>query len=142
MMNFTPQQNMYSGNMPAMRPKILLAEDNPLLLKSIAFYLSKKGYDVFQVLDGRQAINEIREHSIDLIVTDLNMPFASGLEIVSLVRNELQRKTPIIMLTSAGVENTELEAFRMGVNEFIAKPFSPQVLEVRIEKILSQNHAA
>jgi DNA-binding response OmpR family regulator len=142
MMSNTLQQNMHPGDMPRIRPKILLAEDNPLLLKSIAFYLSKKGYDVFQVIDGRQAISEIREHSMDLIVTDLNMPFANGLEIISLVRNELQRKTPIIMLTSAGVENTELEAFRMGVNEFIAKPFSPQVLEVRIEKILSQNHAA
>jgi DNA-binding response OmpR family regulator len=66
------------------------------------------------------------------------MPFASGLEIISLVRNELKRNTPIIMLTSVGVEATELEAFRVGVNEFITKPFSPQVLHVRIEKTLAQ----
>ncbi len=65
------------------------------------------------------------------------MPFASGLEIISLVRNELKKDTPMIMLTSVGIENTELEAFRMGVNEFVTKPFSPQVLEVRIEKILA-----
>ena len=66
------------------------------------------------------------------------MPFANGFEIVSVVRNELKKDTPIIMLTSVGNETTELESFKLGVNEFISKPFSPQVLEVRIENILSK----
>lgn len=121
-----------------MKYRLLIAEDDPLLLKALGFYFDKKGYEVILVNEGRDAISKIREQSFDLIITDLNMPFASGLEIISLVRNELAKNTPIIMLTSVGIENTELEAFRMGVNEFIAKPFSPQVLEVRIEKTLSQ----
>ena len=121
-----------------MKHSLLIAEDDPLLLKALGFYFEKKGYGVTLVSEGRDAISKIREHAFDLIITDLNMPFASGLEIISLVRNELKKDTPIIMLTSVGVENTELEAFKMGVNEFVAKPFSPQVLEVRIEKILSQ----
>ncbi|HKC66835.1 MAG TPA: response regulator transcription factor [Bacteroidia bacterium] len=121
-----------------MKPKLLIAEDDPLLLKSLGFYLQKQGYDPLLVNDGNEAIAQIKEKQFDLIITDLNMPFANGLEIISLVRNELKRETPIIMLTSVGIETTELEAFRMGVNEFISKPFSPQVLGVRIEKILSQ----
>ncbi|HEY1041017.1 MAG TPA: response regulator transcription factor [Bacteroidia bacterium] len=121
-----------------MKQKILIAEDDPLLLKALGFYFSKKGYDVTTVNEGREAIARIRESDFNLIITDLNMPFASGMEIVSLVRNELKKETPIIMLTSVGIESTELEAFRMGVNEFVAKPFSPQVLEVRVEKILAQ----
>lgn len=118
--------------------KLLIAEDDPLLLKSLGFYLEKKGYEVSLVNDGRDAISQIKETEFDLIITDLNMPFASGLEIISLVRNELKRETPIIMLTSVGIETTELEAFRIGVSEFVAKPFSPQVLAVRIEKLFSQ----
>ncbi len=121
-----------------MKHKLLIAEDDPLLLKSLGFYLEKKGYEVQLVNDGRDAISKIKEIEFDLIITDLNMPFASGLEIVSLVRNELKRETPIIMLTSVGIETTELEAFRMGVSEFVAKPFSPQVLAIRIEKLFSQ----
>src|ERR1700740_3765417 len=121
-----------------MKVKLLIAEDDPLLLKSLGFYLQKQGYDPLLVNDGREAITQLKEKQFDLIITDLNMPFAGGMEIISLVRNELKRDTPIIMLTSVGVEHTELEAFRMGVNEFLSKPFSPQVLGVRIEKILSQ----
>lgn len=121
-----------------MKYKLLIAEDDTLLLRTIGFFLEKKGYEVLLVSEGKEAIASIREQNFDLIITDLNMPFASGMEIISIVRNELKRDTPIIMLTSVGVENTELEAFKTGVNEFIAKPFSPQVLEIRIQKILSQ----
>ncbi|HTB32691.1 MAG TPA: response regulator transcription factor [Bacteroidia bacterium] len=117
--------------------KILIAEDDVLLLKALGFYLEKKGYELMLVPDGRDAINKIKESQYDLIVTDINMPFSNGMEIISLVRNELKLKTPIIVLTSMGLENTELEAFHIGADEFIAKPFSPQVLGVRIEKILS-----
>jgi DNA-binding response OmpR family regulator len=117
--------------------KILIAEDDLLLLKALGFYLDKKGYDLSLVADGREAITKIKSEHYDLIVTDINMPFSNGLEIISLVRNELKLKTPIIVLTSMGLESTELEAFHVGADEFIAKPFSPQVLGVRIEKMLN-----
>jgi DNA-binding response OmpR family regulator len=120
--------------------KILIAEDDVLLLKALGFFLEKKGYELCLVQDGRDAINKIKEGHFDLIVTDINMPFNNGMEIISLVRNELKLKTPIIVLTSMGLENTELEAFHIGADEFIAKPFSPQVLGVRIEKILHAVH--
>src|SRR6478609_11130528 len=101
-----------------MSRKLLIAEDDPFLLKALGFYFIKKGYEVLLVNDGREAMKQIRELDFDLIITDLNMPFASGLEVISLVRNELKKETPMIMLTSVGIETTELEAFRMGVNEF------------------------
>lgn len=117
--------------------KILIAEDDLLLLKALGFYLDKKGYQLSLVQDGREAMTKIKEDHYDLIVTDINMPFNNGMEIISMVRNELKLKTPIIVLTSMGLENTELEAFHIGADEFISKPFSPQVLGVRIDKILS-----
>ncbi len=118
--------------------KILIAEDDPLLLKALGFYLEKKGYDLSLVNDGREAITKIKETLFDLIVTDINMPFSNGLEIISMIRNDMKLKTPIIVLTSMGLESTELEAFHVGADEFIAKPFSPQVLGVRIEKMLNE----
>ena len=117
--------------------KILIAEDDLLLLKTLGFYLVKKGYEPEMVPDGKDAINKIRENKYDLIVTDINMPFNNGMEIISLVRNELKLTTPILVLTAMGLENTELEAFHIGADEFISKPFSPQVLGVRIDKMLA-----
>lgn len=121
------------------KARLLIAEDDKLLLKFLSSYFDKQGYEVIAVSEGREAISQIKENKFDLVITDLNMPFASGIEIISLVRNELKQDLPIIMLTSEGIENTELEAFKIGVSEFISKPFSPQVLEVRVEKILAQS---
>jgi DNA-binding response OmpR family regulator len=121
------------------KKKILVAEDDLLLLKSLGYYLDKQGYEVFPVSDGREAIEKIKQLDFDLIVTDLNMPFSNGMEIISLVRNELKKRTPIIVLTAMGLEATELDAFRIGADEFISKPFSPHVLGVRIEKLISGN---
>jgi DNA-binding response OmpR family regulator len=117
--------------------KILIAEDDALLLKALGFYLDKQGYDLSLVVDGRDAIDRIRKNSYDLIITDINMPFSNGMEIISVVRNELKLKTPIMVLTSMGLENTEIEAFQIGADEFVSKPFSPQDLGVKIEEILS-----
>jgi DNA-binding response OmpR family regulator len=124
--------------------KILIAEDNELLLQTIGLYMEMQGYELSLVKDGREAIRQIREnHKIkgsqfDLIVTDVNMPFNNGMEIISIVRNELKLKTPIVVLTTMRVESIELEAFQLGANAFITKPFSPQVLGVRVEKMLSK----
>jgi DNA-binding response OmpR family regulator len=117
--------------------KILIAEDDALLLKALGFYLDKQGYDLSLVVDGRDAIDRIRKNSYDLIITDINMPFSNGMEIISVVRNELKLKTPIMVLTSMGLENTEIEAFQIGADEFVSKPFSPQDLGVKIEEILN-----
>jgi len=82
--------------------KIFIAEDNELLLQTIGFYLEMQGYELSLVKDGREAIKKIKESHYDLIVTDINMPFHNGMEIISIVRNELKRKhTTKYILTGA-----------------------------------------
>ena len=118
--------------------KIFIAEDNELLLQTIGFYLEMQGYELSLVKDGREAIKKIKESHYDLIVTDINMPFHNGMEIISIVRNELKLETPIVILTTMRIESIELEAFHLGATDFITKPFSPQVLAARIEKIFNK----
>jgi DNA-binding response OmpR family regulator len=60
------------------------------------------------------------------------------MEVISFVRNELKSDTPIIVLTSFGVEKAELDAFEIGASEFVAKPFSPSILKARIDKLLKK----
>lgn len=118
--------------------KLLLIEDNDMLRKSLAFFLKSKGYDVIEFDNGLDAIDFIRNHykAIHLIVTDLNLPFAGGQQIIHATRQIKDVDIQIIVLTSSGVENAELEVFEMGANDFISKPFSPAVLLKRIEKLL------
>ncbi|KRD10383.1 transcriptional regulator [Flavobacterium sp. Root901] len=117
--------------------KIVLAEDNDILRRSLSFFLESKGFLVEQFADGKDALNAIQNNKYDLILTDINMPGASGMEITQHVRKGLGLETPIIIFTSSGVEQTELDCFDMGANEFIAKPVSPPVLLVRINKLLN-----
>jgi DNA-binding response OmpR family regulator len=115
--------------------EILLAEDDDLLRRSLDFFLTQHGYTVTAIANGMEALEAIKVKKFDLIITDLNMPFTGGMELINMVRKELNLPLPVIVLTSSGVEQTELEAFHMGASEFITKPFSPPVLKARIEKL-------
>jgi DNA-binding response OmpR family regulator len=117
--------------------KIVLAEDNDLLRRSLSFFLESKGFDVDQFSDGKDALDAIEANNYDLILTDINMPGISGMEITNHVRKNMNLSTPIIIFTSSNVEQTELDSFDIGANEFIAKPVSPAVLLVRINKLLN-----
>lgn len=118
--------------------KLLLAEDNDIFRKSLLYFLSNNGYNVIGVDNGLDAIEMLRKEQFDLVITDVNMPFAGGMELINLIRTDLKSQIPIIVLTSSNVEQTELEAFDLGASEFVTKPFSPLVLVARIEKLAKQ----
>lgn len=117
---------------------ILFAEDDELLRTSLTFYLKSNGFSVTPVGNGLQVKEYLKSTPFDLIITDLNMPFLGGMEVIHFVRNELKSNAPIIVLTSFGIEKAELDAFEIGASEFVSKPFSPSVLKARIDKLLSK----
>lgn len=117
--------------------KILVAEDEPIMQKTIALRLKKDGHDVITTDNGREALALFAEHAPDLIITDIMMPYASGLEIVGTVK-QLGRKTPIIVLSAMGQENVVLEAFNLGADDFISKPFSPNELSMRVKRLMAK----
>lgn len=119
------------------KQKIVLAEDNTTLSLLLKFRLEKEGYQLFMAVDGKEALALIEEQKPDLILTDVMMPFISGLEVISHVRNKLELQTPIIVFSSAGQEEMVLKAFNLGANDFMGKPFSPNELVIRIKRLLS-----
>jgi DNA-binding response OmpR family regulator len=114
--------------------RVLVAEDDMIMLKTIELRLQKDGYTVITSQDGRDALKKIQELSPDLIITDIMMPFLSGLEIVGAVKKTAGKDIPIIVLSSMGQENVVLEAFKLGADDFITKPFSPKELSVRVKR--------
>ncbi|MDP4285534.1 MAG: response regulator [Bacteroidota bacterium] len=113
---------------------ILVAEDEMIMLKTIELRLKKDGHEVISCQDGREAILKIGEFSPDLIITDIMMPFSSGLEIIETVRKKGGKKIPIIVLSAMGQENVVLEAFQLGADDYITKPFSPNELSMRVKR--------
>jgi DNA-binding response OmpR family regulator len=117
--------------------KILIAEDEPILIRTIEVRLKKDGHELCLACDGQQAIDKIADFSPDMIITDIMMPYASGLEIISYTRQQPGKRTPIIILSSMGQEDVVLEAFKLGADDYITKPFSPNELSVRVRRLLA-----
>ncbi len=116
--------------------KVLLVEDDTTLSLLLKFRLQKEGYLPLVAHDGKQAIEIIENDQPDLILSDIMLPFISGLEVISHVRNELKLPMPILIFSAAGQEEMVLKAFDLGANDFMAKPFSPNELMIRVKRIL------
>lgn len=118
-------------------PKVLVIEDEELVIKVLEFRLKKEGYEVFLAKDGDQALKLIEQHRFNLILVDIMLPYVGGLEITHKVKsNPLTKDTPVIVLSANGLENVILEAFSLGADDFIAKPFNLPELIIRIKKYL------
>ncbi len=116
--------------------KILVCEDDFMMIKAIEHKLHREGYQVEVANDGRVASEKIKAAEFDLIITDLLMPFTGGLELINLTRNELGKTTPIIVLSKVGNEETIIEAFKLGADDYLTKPFSPNELSIRVKRFL------
>lgn len=114
--------------------KILLVEDESLMLNTIKLKLQEDGYEVTCCIDGREALKQINTQIFDLIIMDIMLPYVSGLELLGILR--LKSATPIIMLTVMGQEKTIEEAFELGADDYLHKPFSLKELLVRIKRFL------
>lgn len=120
--------------------KILICEDDTMTLKALEHKLKKEGYDIISAKDGKNASEILsNQNDIDLLLTDLHMPVLSGLELIGFVRGKLKSNLPIIMLTRVGLEETVLQAFELGADDYITKPFNPEELALRIKRLLLKN---
>lgn len=117
--------------------RILVAEDNRLILETVAHSLSREGYDIIKATDGLDCMSKLENNNIDLIITDLYMPNLNGLEVISMLNNERRSNIPIMVLSAAGAEENVLKAFDMGADDFMVKPFSLIELNVRVRKLLA-----
>lgn len=112
-----------------MKINILVVDDEPVARQSLSDILRLEGYNVSAVANGEQAVEHVRNHSVDLIVLDLKMPGMNGLDVVQVV-NQISSDTEIILLTAFGSMESAVEALRQRVHDYLLKPASPnQILE-------------
>ena len=115
--------------------KVLIVDDEERMRKLVNDFLTAKGFKVLEAADGEEAIDLFcAEKDIALILLDVMMPKMNGWEVLKAIRKI--SKVPIIMLTARGEEQDELQGFKLGVDEYITKPFSPKILTARVDAIL------
>ena len=120
-----------------LHPRILIVEDDERLATLSRDYLENNGLNVGVVSDGRLAIDQILDTQPDLVVLDLMLPNADGLEVCKAVREKY--KNPILMLTARTDDVDQVLGLEMGADDYVAKPVRPRVLLARIRALLRRN---
>ena len=115
--------------------KILVVDDEARMRKLVNDFLTKAGYHVLEAADGEEALQVFYDNKdIALILLDVMMPKMDGWDVCREIRTD--SKVPIVMLTARSDEMDELLGFKLGVDEYISKPFSPKILVARVEALL------
>ena len=120
--------------------KILVVDDEAVLVKGIRFNLQQEGYQVETGSDGEQAVELAREGSFDLIILDLMMPKIDGLQACMRIREFSD--VPIIMLTAKSEDSDKLMGFACGADDYVTKPFNILELKARVRALLRRTAAA
>ena len=120
--------------------KILVIEDENHIWKIIEYKLKKENHEPVLADDGLKAMEILKEMKPDLIISDIMVPYLDGIQILKKIKGDDELKTiPVIMLTSKTQEKDVLAGLQLGAHDYIAKPFSPAELILRVDNALKQN---
>ena len=126
-----------------MSPRILVVDDEPDLLELVRLSLVRAGFQVHTATTGREALDAIEAEPPDLLVLDLMLPDVSGNEICRQVRSHPGLSDlPILMLTAKSEEVDRVVGFELGADDYVAKPFSPRELALRVAAVLRRRASA
>jgi two-component system, chemotaxis family, chemotaxis protein CheY len=119
--------------------KILVVDDFATMRRIIKNILKQLGYNnIEEADDGTSALTKLQGAKYDLVITDWNMPNMSGLDLVKAVRaDEKLKATPILMVTAEAMKENIVAAIKAGVNNYIVKPFTAEVMKEKIDKIMT-----
>lgn len=122
-----------------MPERILVVDDEKDLLDLVAYHLTHVGYQVTMAGTGEQALDRARERTPDLIILDILLPDLGGLEVCRILKGEERTKNvPVIFLTAKGEEIDRVVGFELGADDYVAKPFSPRELVLRVRALLKR----
>ena len=123
--------------MPPPDIKILVVDDMSTMRRIIRTILNQLGYtNIEEAENGKQALAKLKNEKFDFVITDWNMPEMDGLTLVKTIRSDPELKhLPVLMVTAEAKKENVLEALKAGVNNYIVKPFTPEILKEKMEKI-------
>lgn len=123
-----------------MAKKILLVDDEPLMIKGLKFTLEGDGYETFSAYDGEEALKVFHEHTFDLVLLDVMLPKMDGVQVCQRIRET--SNVPIIMLTAKGEDMDKILGLEYGADDYMTKPFNILEVKARIKSILRRVNTA
>ena len=126
----------------ALHSRLLLLEDDPAIARTVAYALEREGMQVLHSLLLHDARQQMRAEAFDLLVLDVGLPDGSGLDLLRELRHgsaaglRTRASTPVLMLSAQGEEIDRVLGLELGADDYLAKPFSPRELVVRVKAVL------
>ncbi|MEM1327856.1 MAG: response regulator [Bacteroidota bacterium] len=116
--------------------KILICEDEEILLTALEFRMRKAGFEVVMAKDGQAALEAIQQEDIALTITDIETPKLTAIELIEKMNEDDELKTPVIVISDMSYEDEIKEALKLGAKDFVIKPFKPAELVLRTRCVL------
>lgn len=116
--------------------RILIADDEEQMQRAISACLSRRGFELQIVGDGKQALEKLEQEAFDLVISDQKMPEMTGAELLEAIKTR-EMQIPLIMITAYGTINQAVQAMQLGAADFITKPFSSDDLERIVDRVLA-----
>ncbi len=126
-----------SGKQAADAPKVLVVDDEPVVVNSIRRTLARKSYNVVEAFSGQEAISRVAREKFDVVLLDMRLPDADGLELI----RDLKERRPdlkVVVVTGYASVDTAVEAIKRGANDYMAKPFTPDELYSVTSRVLNR----
>lgn len=117
-----------------MAKRILLVDDEPLILKGLKYTLEQEGYEILSAMDGEEALRVFFENAVDLVILDVMLPKMDGIQVCQRIRES--SSVPIIMLTAKGEDMDKILGLEYGADDYMTKPFNILEVKARIKTIL------
>ena len=120
--------------------RVLIVDDEPLIVKGLKFSLDQEGYETDCAYSGEEALEKFRSSQFDIILLDVMLPGISGTEVCETIRNESM--IPIIMLTAKSADEDKIEGLTTGADDYLTKPFNVNELKARMKNLLKRTESA
>ena len=120
--------------------KFLIVDDSSTMRRIVINTLTKAGYSEFaEAGNGAEGVDALGKSPVDVVITDWNMPVMNGLEFVKAIRaNAATQKVPVLMVTTNAAQEDILEALKTGVNDYVVKPFTPDVIKAKVQAVTTK----
>jgi DNA-binding response OmpR family regulator len=128
-----------AGLVDGAKARVLICDDDPLLLELMEFRLRAKGYEVIKAVDGAEALEKAQQEAPDVVVLDAMMPKADGLEVLARIKGDpTLSDTPVVMLTARKGQKDIVSALDKGADDYLVKPFIPEELLARLARLIAR----
>jgi two-component system, chemotaxis family, chemotaxis protein CheY len=125
---------------------VLIVDDSPVMRSFIRRVMTLSGFDVGECLeasDGEEALMQLKEHHVDVILTDINMPKMNGEELLRRLETEgVLRSIPALVISTDGTKDRILRMISLGAEGYMTKPFSPETLREELERVLGERYGS